>query len=112
MRSNLLLIRECGLGHSHGTVIALLGSVLMHLLLEQWSETMSVPVDGPAAHTRFSARVALYTYDFALVFIETHTQTCLLCNLSVSPCEDRRMSGFTEVPNGSSVAPAVNAWLD
>lgn len=47
----------------------------MHLLLEQWGETMSVPVDGPAAHTRFSARVALYTYDFALVFIETHTHT-------------------------------------
>lgn len=73
MRSNPLLTRKCGLGYSHGTLIALLGSVLMHLLLEQWSETMSVPVDGPAAHTRFSATVALYTYDFALVFIEAHT---------------------------------------
>lgn len=63
-------------------------------------------------HTFFSRQRFALAHMMSHTYVFSHIYTHLCCNLSVSPCEDRRASGSTEVPNGSSVAPAVNAWSD
>lgn len=50
VRPNAPLIGEYGLCNSHGTLITRPGLALMHLLWEQWGESMSVPVDGQRIH--------------------------------------------------------------
>lgn len=42
-----------------------------------------------------------------------HTRAHIFCsNVATTCCEDRRESVSTRVPNGSSLAPAANAWSD
>lgn len=89
----------------------LLQGVVMHLLLERLSRGVHVLAEVHAVLFSWkdgSSTQSLSTEVRASVFL--HTDLC--CNLFTSSCADRGASGSTEVPNGSSVAAAVNAWLD
>lgn len=109
MRPSGPLIGEYGVCNSQDSLITRRSSRLMHLLLERLSRGVLAEVHAVLfSWNDGSSRQSVSTEVRASVFLHTD----LYCNLFTSSCEDRGASGSTEVPNGSSVAPAVNAWLD
>lgn len=111
MRPSGPLIGEYGVCNSQDSLITRRSSRLMHLLLEWLGRGVHVLAEVHAVLFSWkdgSSTQSVSTEVRASVFL--HTDLC--CNLFTSSCEDRGASGSTEVPNGSSVAPAVNAWLD
>lgn len=111
MRPSGPLIGEYGVCNSQDSLITRRSSRLMHLLLERLSRGVHVLAEAHAVLFSWkdgSSTQSLSTEVRASVLL--HTDLC--CNLFTSSCADRGSSGSTEVPNGSSVAAAVNAWLD